>query len=275
MTSQSISPSVPTEPLRFLPQRCTPCLTRLNRDRPWTRTLAVRWGQDLAGVRVTAESEALVEGLLRDVRRPELDADAPPNFSVDIKDYGCAQFRPFHFIYRDHVMMARRADVDTLLGDLSDLLDATQHSRSANQLALQASVVVREEGDVVVLPAEWHSELVDHQRRLAQAGLELRSPDVHLLDASPGLVVPHAPGMSGPSRRIRCWAVPSLEQEVHRLRPSQGVQTVFRNLLNVHRVGPKQALTSMARLAGHVEFVGLPMRSQFDILGTVLGLAEP
>lgn len=268
------------EELEFLPQRNSPCLHKLSVQRSWVRTLAVRNGDHLVGVRVNTEWAAdLLKELLSGVRVYELDEVAPPNFSVELASSSPdgSRHRHLHLIYRDHAVVARRADTEEILLDLVELLHEPQRWLETRGPAVHASALTLGGGGVALLPWEWHEVLLSHQRRLRLRGHELLAPRTHLLEG--GLLTTDTATTgrtTRPAKRlpVRLWAVDVPGGGTAPLRPAAGVHAAARGIANVEVIGAHRVLEGLAELArGGLPFHGTSARSRTP-LSTAMRLVE-
>ncbi|HET7325911.1 MAG TPA: hypothetical protein VFJ14_01355 [Nocardioidaceae bacterium] len=254
---------------RPLPQRHTPCLSRLTARRPWGPTLALRVGCWQVGVRANSAAAAeQVSALFAGARTPELDDRVPANFSVEIAgstDSTGSRSRGLHLVYRDHEIVARRHEPGDLLLDLADLLDEIGNAERCDLLAVRAAAVVRSNQQVLLLPASWHAALLPHQARLARDGLDLLPARSHLVDGAAAQVVASTLRRRGvqPGQRldICLWGLRVLTEHRCTLRPAEVVQLGFSTLANVDALRPRPALDGLAGLARRVPALGLPQLS--------------
>lgn len=257
-----------------MPQRSTPCLARLTAAREWDRTIALRVGAQLVGVRVTRGESGTVELLFRDCRAPEYDARVAPNFSVELARQG-GRAKALDLVYRDHVIMARRRGRDDLLADLSSLVAAAGHPEDREHLAIRASAL-KVGTNVTLLPAAWHQSLLMHQERLPATGAELLAPDLHLVTHDRAELVHPTPGADGGLDRlpITTWGLRVDTGQDRELRPSQAIQLGFFSVANLESCGPRATLDTLLRMAERATVVGLRGRGGADQVATARELAR-
>ena len=255
---------------RFLDQRATPCLARLAQRFSWAATLALRISDSDVGIRVdSSRTAALLDAWLEPHRVPDLDALAPPNFSLrlarDSRDQSDrAGPRDLNLIFHNHEVVARRGSQAEILRDLVALLEGTTYPTQRQHLAVRGSAVVSESGDVTLLPASWHRLLVAQRRRLTAAhGLDLLPGDVHLVDCARGTLTT-VPSIAAADRwpaqdsQIVSWGVRHRVQEPCRLSRAQGVIATVLVAANLKVLGPAEVLEKLALLSTGIGFVALP-----------------
>lgn len=256
---------------QLLEQRHTPCLKKLNIARSWGRTLAVRVGGLVIGIRASSEdtTERLDE-TFRTLRAPELDGIALPNFSVDLAHHDSGSRRGLHLVYRDHQIVARRRHPDEALRDLGELLEATTHAHLLDGLAMRGSLLVDDEGCGRILPWEWHAGLLLAQERLARAGHRLTVATTHRVETGTYTIARESQGaltFRTPERvPITSWALRSSFEEDTRMSRGQAIQMAFRTVVNVAGVGAAGTLQALERLSAGVPFIGLRRRTPAEHL---------
>jgi hypothetical protein len=255
---------------QVLQQRSTPCLARLTAARTWDRTIALRVGTRLVGLRATRGALDTVSRLFEQLRAPEYDALVEPNFSVE---FGSTGGGALDLVYRDHVIMARRRHREEILADLKTLVTASAHPEEREHLAIRASAVVMGGTAAMLLPPQWHEPLLMRQRQLTAEGLELLSPDLHLVTTDRAELV--APATTPVARLpIAVWGLRVETGHDHHLRPAQAIQLGFFNIANLGQLGPREALDSLRRMTRGPELVGLRGRKTGEHVMTARELAR-
>ena len=266
------------DPPVFLRQPATPCLTRLAHRSTWTNVLALDAGGVHVGVRPSTLCGAeAVTTRFAAAREPELDDLAPPNFSLEVggkgQDLGP---RGLHVLYRDHVPVARGRTLAEVIDALAEQLTAVRRATSRSRLAVRSSVLVTQTGGVVLLPAEWHWELLTHQRRLAHRGLRLLSPDVHLVERDGHLVLPaRFPDTWEQRAPVSLWTVKVAGAHDGPLRPARGVQLAFGQVMNRELLGARKVLLSLADVTTRVPFRGIAFSPQDSAVERATTIIDP
>ena len=255
---------------RFVDQRATPCLAKLGQRFSWAGTLALRISDSHVGIRVdSSRTAALLDAWLARHRVPELDALAPPNFSLRLAPALRGQLdragpRDLNLVYRNHEVVARRGSQAEILRDLVALLEGTTYPTQSGHLAIRGSAVVSQLGDVTLLPSSWYRLLVAQRRRLtAVHGLDLLPGDVHLVNSAGGTLTT-VPWMAVADRwpardwPIVSWGVRQRVQEHCRLSRAQGVIATVLVAANLKVLGPGEVLEKLALLSTGIGFVALP-----------------
>ena len=185
MSATALSEGTAAPETVVLPASGTPCQRRLDEKREWGRTLAVRTGPVVLGVRAdTPDSAACLEQVLAPIRAREFDDQVSANFSVELGED--EQPRRLFLAYRAHQVVARRHDRSQLVEDLVHLLDDLPKAWSSQSLALSAGGLVTPEGEIVLLPADVHRTLLSRRRQLDEAGLGLLPGRTQLYDVTTG-----------------------------------------------------------------------------------------
>lgn len=243
----SVMTPVPTA----LPQRATPCLTRLTAARTWDPTLAVRVGSRVVGVRATQGWSDTLNALFRHLREPGMDDQVSPNFSVELAQAGS---KALNLAYRDHVIMARRRRAADLLDDLYALVTSTAHEQDPHHLAVRATALTVDD-EAVLLPPAWHAPLLLQQERLADRGLGLLAPLVHLVTPDRAALARSDPDQ--PDAPITTWGLRVATGDDHELRPAEAIHLGFFMVANVDVVGARATLDILQRMTERAALVGL------------------
>ena len=262
-----------------LPQVASPCQRRLD-TRTWHATLAVRTGDWYVGVRVnTAEAADIVESHLASVRAPEFDHKVAPNFSIEIGD---PSSRRLQLVYRDHQIVARRRDVDPILGDLVTLLDDVARMMSSHRPVLDCAGVASDKGEVVLVPARRLADLLVRRQQFEDAGFTVLPGRSQVIDPDSGEVVRDlvddalaaVAQQAGQRLSIKSWCLPGEGVVPFDLRPAEGVFLGFGAVINRYLIGAGPALHALGRLAEHTRFVALPDLSSARLAREVAALAH-
>lgn len=256
-----------------LPQAVTPCLTRLAERRPWLDTLAVQAGEYVVGVRVDTErGREEVETLLGAARRPHLDADVAPHFSVELGEHARGG-RPLHLVYRQHEVAARRRSVAPLMLDLVQLLDEMAHVFHTESPVVQGAVLITAERRALLLPARLHTRLVTRRQQFEDHGIELLGAGVHRVSATGGeitvdLLDPHlaeAVRLHDLGDRtltgafpIAVWGIPAVGNQVYDLRPAEAVYGAASMIVNRRVIGMRETLSLLHQATTGPRFLTVP-----------------
>lgn len=259
----------------LLDQRETPCLARLNARRAWRPTAAVSVGSRVVGIRANSvEAAQAVDEILGDLRVPDHDPVARPNFSLELGAPAPGR-RGLNLVYRDHVVVARRREPAAVLRDLVELVLATALDQHTEHVAVRASAVVGDAG-VTLVPPEWHTQLLLAQTRLAADGLEVLAPRVHVLDERTLELVrpPSDKGRADHEDRrigIRSWTVTMHADSA--LTVAGAVHAAFHSVANTTARGPASTLRSLVEICAGVPVGGLAARPKATQASTTRELA--
>jgi hypothetical protein len=269
-----------------LPQACSPCMDRLN-SRPWDRTLAVTVGDIHIGVRAnSAATSDRLEEMLGALRAPHKDAEVAPNLSVSIGGEVGSDARKLALVYRDHQIVARRRDQQSLLVDLVELLDEFARLQITEVPVVHACALLDREGSAVLLPPSAHGSLLTQRPRLQGRQLTMLSSGVHVLNETgtqlttrirdEGLAeVASSMGRTAwPEAPITLWAVPAVADKAFDLRPPEGVFGAFAMVVTRVSKGPGPTLTMLGGAAEQIRWIGLPALSPVVLSQTVVELAD-
>jgi hypothetical protein len=269
-----------------LPQPCSPCMDKLN-NRPWHRTLAVTVGDVHIGVRgnTPATSDRLEE-MLRALRAPHKDDEVAPNVSVSVGGEVGADARKLALVYRDHEIVARRRDQESLLLDLVELLDEFARLQTAEMPVVHACALLDREGSAFLLPPSAHGSLLTQLPRLEARELTMLSPRIHVLsktgthltsrisDAGLSAVASSMGRNAWPDAPIKLWAVPGTGDGAFPLRPSEGLFGAFASVVTRVTLGAGPTLTMLGGAAEQIRWVGLPALSPAALSQAVVDLAD-
>lgn len=272
------------ETMEVMPQIETICLGKLNR-RSWHTTMAIRTGPLTVGVRVDcAEAAEAVQGLLSELRAPDLDSQVLPNVSVEFGGSERQGTQRLFLLYRDHEIVSRRRSRDQTLMDLVALLDETPKA-ATSQSAVLASCIVNPDGHALLLPVRHHKALLMRRAQLEAAGLELLANRLHTLHEGVVLHGTSDPVLESLVREvdgrsnagtfpISAWCVAAVGTAPFTLSRAQGVFTAFPMMV---RRGPDDVavvLSSLASLGSLVPFVALPQLSPTGLARVVVEMAN-
>lgn len=269
-----------------MPQACSPCMDKLN-SRPWDRTLAVTVGGVHIGVRAnSAATSVRLEEMLGALRVPHKDAEVSPNVSVSLGGELGADARKLALVYRDHEVVARRRDWQSLLLDLVELLDEFARRQVTDVPVVHACVILDWEGSAVLLPARSHGSLLTQRPRLEARQLTMLPPRLHVLDETGTRLTStiHDAGLATvassmgrdawPDAPIKVWAVPAVADEAFDLRAPEGVFGAFASIITRVAQGPGSTLTMLGDAAEQIRWVGLPALGPATLGQTVVEMAD-
>jgi hypothetical protein len=149
---------------RFLEERMSPCLEKLNRlDWPVTSTYLI--GGVHLGVRTTIPA---VDAVLRRALAAHLvdGIEAPPNYSLLIDPDG----KGYDFVYRSTAAVVRTRDPRRIASGLVSHLSTHVQEPPAQLLHIKGTVLVHE-GRAILAPAQTRGWIEQIGRRLGEAGL--------------------------------------------------------------------------------------------------------
>ena len=278
--------STPTESLVVLPGSNSPCQQRLDEKRSWGRTLAVRTGPVVLGVRGdTDEGVDVLEAVLAPLRAPEYDHRVAPNFSVEIgSDAGP---RRLFLGYRAHQVVARRRSRSDLLADVVTQLDDVARALSTSGLVLSLGAVSTPDDEVVLLPLDAHRVLLSRREQLAAEGVQLLPSQAYVYHPDHGAVTTELTddgvraACEGLGRvaevdrmRVKAWCLPALGDRAFDMVGATALAAALEPVANREAIGMRVVLRALRAAVLRHRMVGMPTLSAGAQARAVLDLVR-